>query len=138
MRVYFDSSALAKRYIEEAGTAQVLEWCERATELALSVIAVPELISAFCRLKREGKLTGAQYRQLKNDLMIDLMDALVCDTTPEVVQHAVAALESSPLRGMDALHIGAALACRADLFVSADAKQCAAAKALGLKVAALG
>ena len=137
MRVYFDSSALAKRYVEEAGTAQVLEWCERATELALSVIAVPELISAFCRLKREGKLTGAQYRQLKNDLMSDLTDALVCDTTPEVVQQAVAVLEASPLRGMDALHIGAALACRADLFVSADAKQCAAAKALGLKVAPL-
>ena len=137
MRVYFDSSALAKRYVEEAGTAQVLEWCERATELALSVIAVPELISAFCRLKREGKLTGAQYRQLKNDLMSDLTDALVCDTTPEVVQQAVAVLEASPLRGMDALHIGAALACRADLFVSADAKQCAAAKALGLKVASL-
>ena len=137
MRAYFDSSALAKRYVEEAGTAQVLESCDRATELALSVIAVPELISAFCRLKREGKLTGAQYRQLKNDLMSDLTDALVCDTTPEVVQLAVKALESSSLRGIDVLHIGAALACRAALFDSADAKQCAAAKGSGLKVAPL-
>ena len=137
MRVYFDSSALAKRYVDEAGTAQVLEWCDRAAELALSVIGVPELISAFSRLKREGKLTAAQYRQLKADLMTDLTDALVCDTTPQVVQHAVAALESHPVRGMDALHIGAAMACKADVFVSADARQCTAAKALGLHVAVL-
>ncbi|WP_275405454.1 hypothetical protein GL267_008335 [Acidithiobacillus ferrianus] len=38
MRVYFDSSAFAKRYIDETGTADVLAWCERASELALSVI----------------------------------------------------------------------------------------------------
>ena len=56
MRVYFDSSAFAKRYIDEAGTAEVLEWCDRATELAFSVIAVPELASAFRRLLREGRL----------------------------------------------------------------------------------
>jgi len=28
----------------------------RNSELALSVIAVPELISAFCHLQREGRL----------------------------------------------------------------------------------
>ena len=35
MRVYFDSSAFAKRYIDETGTGTVLAWCERASELAL-------------------------------------------------------------------------------------------------------
>jgi len=60
MRVYFDSSALAKRYIEETGTAEVMAWCERADELALSVVAIPELISAFCRLRREGRITDDQ------------------------------------------------------------------------------
>ena len=50
MRVCFDSSAFAKRYINEPGTAEVLAWCDRADELVLSVIALPEMISAFCRL----------------------------------------------------------------------------------------
>ncbi len=137
MRVYFDSSAFAKRYVDEAGTAEVLAWCERATELALGIIAVPELISAFRRLQREGRLTEGRYRSLKGDLMADIADALICDTTPLVVQKAVAALEAHPLRGMDAIHIGAALACAADAFVSADARQCAAARSLGLQVVAL-
>ena len=59
MRVFFDASAFAKRYVEEQGSEQVLQWCDRSTELALSVVVVPELISAFCRLRREGKLGPA-------------------------------------------------------------------------------
>ena len=82
MRVYFDSSAFAKRYIDEDGTGEVWAWCERARELALSVIAVPELISAFRRLQREGRLTATQYQNIKGDLMADITDAIVCDTTP--------------------------------------------------------
>ncbi len=137
MRVYFDSSAFAKRYIDETGTADVLMWCERANELTLSVIAIPELISAFCRLHREGRLTSAQYQEIKRALMGDITDALLCDTTPQVIQHAVKALESYTLRGMDAIHLGAALACTAEVFISADTRQCRAAAALGLQVVSL-
>lgn len=138
MRVHFDSSALAKRYVAEAGSPQVLDWCSRADELAVCVIAVPELFSAFCRSRREGRLSDAQYQQLKSDLMIDIADALVCDVTPEVVRLSVRALESHPLRAVDALHLGAALACAAQVFVSADIRQCAAARALGLQVVQVG
>lgn len=137
MRVYFDSSAFAKRYFDETGTAEVLSWCNRATELAFSVIAVPELVSAFRRLLREGRLTEAQYLQLKGDLMADIADAVICDTTPQVVQKAIAALEAYPLRAMDAIHVGAALACAADAFISADARQCVAARDFGLQVVQL-
>ena len=134
MRVFFDSSAFAKRYVDETGTAEVLAWCDKATELALSVIAVPELVAAFRRLVREKRLTEKQYAQLKADLRADLVDALLCDTSPQVVQRAIDALEVVPLRSMDAVHIGSALVCGADVFVSADARQSAAAERLGLRV----
>ncbi len=138
MRVFFDSSAFAKRYIaSERGSVEVISWCERADELALSVIAVPELIAAFCRLRREGKITAPQYRRLKEDFIADIADAMLCDTTPQMLQHAVAALERHPLRGMDAIHVGAAVACAADMFVSADQRQCTAARAIGLTVSAI-
>lgn len=135
MRAFFDSSALAKRYIREAGTDAVLAHCDRATELAVAVIAVPELVSAFRRLVREGRLSEAQYAGLKADLAADLADTVLCEISPQVVQRAIAALEAHPLRAMDALHVGAALVVTADVFVSADARQCAAAAALGLEVA---
>jgi hypothetical protein len=138
MRVFFDSSAFAKRYVDEAGTAEVLSWCDRAAELALSVIAIPELVSAFCRLRREGRLTQAQYRQVRDDLMSDIVDVLILDTTAQVVKNAVDALETCPLRAMDAIHVGAALVCAPDTFVSADSRQCDAARRFGLHVVQLG
>jgi len=137
VRVFFDSSAFAKRYVNESGTVEVLAWCDRATELVMSVIAVPELVSAFRRLLREGRLKEAQYARLKSELFLDLEDALLCDSSPRVIQKAVEALEAAPLRGMDAIHLGAALVCVADVFVSADARQCSAARLLGLRVVEL-
>ena len=56
MRVFFDSSAFARRYLGEAGSDAVVEWCDKATEIVLSGVALPEIISAFCRLRREGHL----------------------------------------------------------------------------------
>ena len=137
MRIFFDSSAFAKRYVSEEGTDAVVQWCDRATEIALSGIALPELISAFCRLRRESKISEAQYQQLKDSLLADIEDAAICDLTPIVLAHSIASLERNTLRGMDAIHIGSAVAMQADLFVSADARQCAAAAAAGLEVAAV-
>lgn len=68
------------------------------------------------------------------DLRADLADALLCETSPQVLQRAIATLEAYPLRGMDAIHVAAALVIGADVFVSADARQCAAATGLGLRV----
>ena len=137
MRIFFDSSAFAKRYVSEEGTDAVVQWCNRAAEIALSGIALPELISAFCRLRRESKISEAQYQQLKDSLLADIEDAAICDLTPIVLAHSIASLERNTLRGMDAIHIGSAVAMQADLFVSADARQCAAAAAVGLEVAAV-
>jgi uncharacterized protein len=134
MRVFFDSSAFAKRYVREAGTDIVLAWCEQATELCLSGIALPEIVSAFCRLLRENRVSPDQYHYLKTMLMVDITDAAICDLTPEVIRHAIIGLEKNVLRGMDALPLGSALALNVDLFVSADARQCAAAAQAGLKV----
>jgi predicted nucleic acid-binding protein len=134
MRVFFDSSAFAKRYVREDGSDEVLLWCDRATELGLAVIAVPEIVSAFCRLQREGRVTGDQYRRLKSMLFEDVEDIALCDLLPEVIQQAVWNLEAQALRGMDAIHVGCALVWRADLFVSADRRQCTAARAAGLRV----
>ena len=134
MRVFFDTSAFVKRYIYEAGTDSVLDWCDRATEIGLSGIALPELISAFCRLHRENKITDVQYQQLKSQLMSDVEDVAICDLTPTVLAQAVASLEANVLRGMDAIHIGSAVALKADVFISADKRQIEAAERAGLNV----
>lgn len=137
MRVFFDSSAFVKRYVDEAGTDAVLGWCDRATEIGLSGIALPEIVSAFCRLKRESRITETQYRQLKTLLLADIEDAAICDLTPAVLAQTVTCLERNTLRGMDAIHIGSAVILKADVFVTADERQREAAVRAGLRVEAV-
>jgi len=132
MRIFFDSSAFVKRYIREEGTDTVLTFCNQATELCLSGIALLEIISAFCRLQTENRVSSSQYQQLKASLMADIVDAAICDLSPEVIRYSVIALESNVLRGMDAIHIGSALALKSDLFVTSDSRQFNAALQAGL------
>ncbi len=132
MRVFFDTSAFVKRFVREPGTDAVLAWCDQATEIGLSGIALAEIVSAFCRLRREGKIDDVQYRHFKTSLLADIEDAALCDLTPEVLGQAIACLESNVLRGMDAIHIASAIALKADVFVTADQRQLAAATRAGL------
>jgi predicted nucleic acid-binding protein len=134
MLVFFDSSAFAKRYVQELGSDKVMAWCNRATEIGLAAIGLPEIISAFCRLQREGKITAAQYQQLKGELFADIADAAIADMSPAVIHQSVQSLEGNVLRAMDAIHIGCAVAMQADAFISGDQRQCLAAKNAGLKV----
>jgi predicted nucleic acid-binding protein len=132
--VFFDTSAFAKRYIAESGADQVLEWCDNATEIGLSGIVLPEIISAFCRLRREGKIPDSKYQQLKASFLADIEDMALCDFTPAVLAQSVLCLEDNVLRGMDAIHIGSAVVFKADAFESSDKRQCEAAARAGLSV----
>ena len=108
MRVFFDSSAFAKHYISEAGTDSILESCDQATEIILTGIVLPEIISVFCRLQREAKITVTQYLQLKSLLLADIEDVAICDLTSAVLAQAISSLEKNVLRGMDAIYTSAA------------------------------
>ena len=134
MLVFFDSSAFAKRYVQEIGSDAVAVWCDRATEIGLAAIALPEIVSAFCRLQREGKISASQYQQLKSLLFADIEDAAIGDMSPAVMRQAVLSLENNVLRAMDAIHIACAIEMRADVFISGDQRQCLAAQNAGLMV----
>jgi predicted nucleic acid-binding protein len=132
MKLFLDSSAFAKRFVEEAGSEEVELLCSQATELCLSVICVPEIISALNRRLREKSLTRRGYAQAKQRLAEDVRDAVVVNLTPEVVRTSIDILEATPARTMDAIQIACAAAWGADLFASADQRQVAAARTVGL------
>ena len=134
MRVFLDTSAFAKRYVAEQESDKVMALCQKADNLVVSVICLPELISTLSRLVREKKLAKADYRKLKGGAMADLADVDICPIAPEVMVSAVSLLESHPLRAMDALHVACALAVEPDMFVSADHRQLSAARKAGLKI----
>lgn len=134
MKVFFDSSAFAKRYIEEPGSEKVENICAQATMLGVSSICLPEIISGLCRLMRDSMLTKHQYEVAKETLLRDFEDISVCNVTPAVIGQTIHILETNTLRTLDALHIGCALEWKAEVFLSSDLRQISAAKKTGLKV----
>ena len=137
MKVFFDSSALAKRYIEEPGSDKVEKICSQATILGVSSICIPEVVSALCRLRWRSTITEGQYENAKQALLKDLENALICNITPSVIRQSIHILETNRVRTLDALHIGCALEWKAEVFVSSDVRQASAARRAGLKVLAV-
>ncbi len=133
MKAYLDSSSFAKRFIDEAGSDKVEATCLQASALGLSAICLPEVVSALNRRRRERTLTQGQYEEAKRRLLDEVRDAHVIDLTMPVVRRSIGILELHPVRAMDALHIASALEWGADLFASADDRQLAVAKRVGLR-----
>ncbi len=138
MRLAVDSSSLAKRYIQEEGSGKLEDLLQDASEMALCVILVPELVSGLNRRLREGALTDRDYRKAKKLLIEDVRDATVLQLTPAVISRSVTLLENNILRAMDALHVACALEWKADLFVTSDRKQLNAAINSGIQAEYLG
>ncbi len=137
MKVLFDSSSFAKRYIEEKGSQKVEEICQQTTSLGVSVILVPEIISGLARYKKEGILSPHNYNLAKNNLLQDIKDAQIINLTPKVIVHSITLLENNLLRTMDALHIACALEWGAEHFVSSDKRQIKADRKTSLNVIAI-
>lgn len=134
MNVFLDSSALAKRYVEEPGSNRLEEILSSASSLGVSVICVSEVVSALCRRRREGNLSRQEYLKAKQALFEDIEESSVVNVTDRVLSRAVELLERWPLRSSDSLHIASAAEWSAELFISADERQCAAARGYGLQV----
>lgn len=138
MKLAVDSSSFAKRYVQETGSEELERFLENASELAFSVVLVPEIVSGLNRRLKENILTLVGYRAVKKQLLDDVSDATVLQITPSVVSRSVKLLENNTLRAMDSLHVACALEWKADLFITSDRKQCTAARNSGLRVEYIG
>ena len=134
MKVFLDSSALVKRYIEEPGSARIAEICEKSKEVAVCIICVPEVLSACNRLNRENKISADQYEWIKNEFLLDMGEVIVIDLTNEVISKSIHCLEKGALRSLDALHMAAAIEYKCGLFVTGDVRQREIAINMGLKL----
>jgi predicted nucleic acid-binding protein len=68
---YFDTSALAKRYVEEVGSAwvQALVAQQSGQTTYTSVLTQPELVSALQRRVREGLLEALEAQRLAQQVL---------------------------------------------------------------------
>lgn len=133
-RTYFDTSAWFKRYFKEKGSDKVHALMEQAERVCLGDVGIPELFSVLRRQVREGFLSESQYLAVKKTVGNDLKAVSVLPLDGATISEAIRCLEGAVLRGCDSIHVASARVHHCDLFVSADKKQCLAARALGLRV----
>lgn len=124
-RVYLDASAAVKLVVSEAETASVRKFLAgEGTRISSRVLAV-ELMRAVARA------SSASLDQARS-----LLEAIeFIELNSEIAERA-ARLEPVGLRSLDAIHLASALAVadELDAFVTYDARQADAARALGLPV----
>jgi predicted nucleic acid-binding protein len=137
MKILFDTSALLKRYLPESGREAVLALVASATAAVTAPHCKVELYSALNRVRRETRASDASYCDTCAEVERNFSDMQVVSLSANVERYAIRALETSAMRGMDALHVGAALAAGVDLFVTADIRQFNGAQALGLNATLL-
>jgi len=144
---YFDSSALAKRYLQEIGTA----WVRTLTDpTAGHTILTMEISQVEVAAALAARYRGGGITRRERDDAVDLL-AAHCDreyqlvpTARAVLAAAVELTQRQRLRGYDAVQLATALVAAATLraaglpgmtFVAADADLVAAARAEGLVAA---
>ena len=133
LRLMFDASALTKRYASEPGRERVLGLFALAGEVVVAAHCQTELASALLRRRREGSLPPDEFDRAWAAARSDVADMTRVPLDAHVERFAFAAMEHGPLRAMDALHVGSAMAAGVDLFVTADRRQAHVAQGLGLQ-----
>jgi predicted nucleic acid-binding protein len=135
---YFDSSVLAKLYLEEPGSPHARRLMHRYRLLS-SVFAPVEVLSAISRRYRAGDLTQSQFDAVVARLHAEQTGWNLVEVTPRVVQGAEWLVQNQPVRTLDALHISSALIIQREYvttlpFATADQRQREAAASAGLHI----
>ena len=140
--VYLDTSALVKRYVEEEGTARVIDLTKDGGSARVIIldVALLESRSAVRRREREGDISGSDADRILERIEEDASSSfLLQPSTSAVMEEAARLIDRHPLRTYDALHLAGCLVARRGVagpltFVCADAWLCEAASLEGLTV----
>lgn len=137
--VYLDTSALAKRYLNEAGSEEFEAYLTAQGVGLISSLTVAEMRCLLARRRREESIdAGLEARIMaafEEDLLtgVLVMKRLQDEDVWEAVR-LVDRLREHALRTLDALHLASAQAAGAKELATADRAMAAAAEALGMDI----
>lgn len=134
---YFDTSALVKRYVIEAGSARVKRLLQTYRVLS-SVITPLELSSAFKRRHSMRDLAEDDYSAVLAAIQRDRDHWELIELAPLVLSTAEELASELNVRTLDAIHLGSAVSFQVKSgidvpFITADEKQGQTARAMNLE-----
>ncbi len=140
---YIDTSALAKWYLPERGSAPFAEWMQHRKDTCISSLTITEFRCLLARRQRMELLNALQIQQIYAKFKQDIEDTHLIHY-PVDNQHILNAtlliesLPSVPLRTLDALHLAIARDISVEVIATADNVMCQAARLLDFEVVLFG
>lgn len=141
-RVYFDTSALLKRYLSESGSDRARA-LQRTSRVLSSTVMPVEVASALSRRKTLGNLSERQLSAILSRIRSDRVRWELVEVDRPVLDRAEELVIQTSVRPLDAIHLASALTFLAMTgvrihFSTADERQRDAAGTLGLNVIWVG
>lgn len=135
MNVFFDTSALIKRYIDEPGTSLIENIFRESDSIFVSAISEIEAHSTFKRLLVEKAVSPSDYLVLKEEFGMDFRHFNVIPMDDPVIENAKKMIENHRLKTLDSIQLGSALSLidEIDAFICSDEKLIRAAKKEGFE-----
>ena len=141
MTTYIDSSVLVAVYVPERFSASARRTLSHVPQVPYTLLHELEVANAFALLLGRRSITVAEHRAIGAQVRDDVEAQRLVPTAVDWPQTFAGACELSQsctptllTRSLDLLHVAAAGAIGCKVFVSADDRQLAAAKAAWLKV----
>jgi predicted nucleic acid-binding protein len=137
--IYFDTSALIKRFVAEKGTALVQRVMAKESLVATATVAYAEIYAGLTRKYRDDHLSRAEYTLVCKKFERDWPAYIRVELRDEILQLSRELIQRHPLRGFDAIHLASALSLKTNLdgdvtFAAADERLLRAASAEDLEV----
>jgi len=132
----WDSSALVKLLVEEAGTATAVRLWDDAARVVASRLSMPEVSAAIAVAERGGRIDRSRARVALDEWRRYRGALDVIELSAEIAEQASGLATKHPLSGADAVHLATARALRDRELVLAtwDRRLGVAAVAEGLSV----
>ena len=133
--MYFDTSALIKRYVDEPGRDEVSQLLRKGDCIVSAILPV-EVHSALQRRVTDRTLHESQLTAILKRFTADRTFWTFIEVSPEVLGAAESLCATHSLRALDAIHVASAqlfnvrIGSAAFTFVSADVRQTVATAAL--------
>ena len=107
--IYFDSSALVKRYIEEEGSDKVNALLKEGSIAAASRLAYPEILAAITRRHKAGEIETGAFERIKKAFRADWASLVVVEVHKEVFQFIDEVIAKHAMKGAESIHLSTAL-----------------------------
>ncbi len=140
MRIFLDTSAWIKFFLDEAGSTRVRQflaqqgWSMETNQIAVSPITYAEVLATLARAVRGQRISPEGFEGAHQVFEKQWASVKIVEVNAELIAQSGQLAKDYGLRGCDAFQLATALQVQTTLFIGADLELNDTARTCGLTV----